>query len=81
MAIGNIAGEKCRSSAFVHNTATKDWGQSFPFRNVAARYLMGWTTKPAMKTDRNRKQKMGDIVGDVHNKAYGILRKLTGKSK
>jgi len=37
-------------------------------------------TKATMKTDGNRKRNMGDIVAHVHNKAYRILRKLTGKN-
>lgn len=42
----------------VRTTATKDWGQSFPFREVAARYSMGWTTKPTMKTDDTKNRKL-----------------------
>ncbi len=42
----------------LHIAATKDWGQSFPFRKVEALYFMDCTTKPTMKTDDSKSRKL-----------------------
>jgi hypothetical protein len=60
------------ASPVVRTTAAKDWGQSFPFREVAARYSMGWTTKPTMRNDKGKQ---------AYIKSREIFREFFGDKK
>ncbi|MFZ4776871.1 MAG: hypothetical protein ACOYM3_15985 [Terrimicrobiaceae bacterium] len=56
------------------NTASKDWGHSFPFRKVAAGSLMGLTTKPTMKSDDTKNRKLtNSAIATLFMVAGGLI--------